>query len=93
MDDLFLLTKSWEKRALIRSPAHPATETSIARDLRHKDKLPKGAYSDINIGDEAVWTDVNGTLTVRKDRISIQIELPEGKMEQVKVAGALVEKM
>jgi hypothetical protein len=58
-----------------------------------KDKLPKGAYSDImGVGDEAVWTDVNGTLNVRKGNIILQVITPAGKMEQIKVAEAFLAK-
>lgn len=58
-----------------------------------KGKLPKGAYSDImGIGDEAVWTDVNGSLTVRKGNITVQVMSPAGKMEQLKVAEAFLAK-
>jgi len=58
-----------------------------------KDKLPNGAYSDImGIGDEAVWTDVNGTLTARKGNITVQVLSPPGKMTQIKVARAFLAK-
>ena len=58
-----------------------------------KDKLPQGAYSDImGLGDEAVWTDVNGTLTVRKGNIIVQVLAPAGKLVQIKVAQAFLAK-
>lgn len=60
-----------------------------------KDKLPGGAYSEISgpgLGDESVWTDVNGTLTVRKGNITVQVLMPSGKMEQIKVAQAFLAK-
>lgn len=56
--------------------------------------LPKGAYSDIlGLGDEAVWTDINGSLTVRKGKITLQIVKPAGKMEQIKIAEAFLKKL
>ncbi len=56
-----------------------------------KGRLPKGAYSDISgIGDDAVWTDINGALTVRKGRLTIQFLAPRGKLPQVKAADAVV---
>ncbi len=56
--------------------------------------LPKGAYSDIiGVGDEAVWTDINGSLTVRKGKITLQVVQPAGKMEQIKVAEAFLKKL
>ena len=60
-----------------------------------KDRLPGGAYSEISgpgLGDESVWTDVNGTLTVRKGNITLQVLTPSGKMEQIKVAQAFFAK-
>lgn len=57
-----------------------------------KGKLPKGAYSDIGLGDETVWTDINGALTVRKMNVTIQLTRPAGKMDQIKVAQALLAK-
>jgi len=58
-----------------------------------KDNLPKGAYSDImGVGDEAVWTDVNGSLTARKGNITVQVLSPPGKMVQIKVAEAFLAK-
>lgn len=56
--------------------------------------LPKGAYSDImGLGDEAVWTDINGSLTVRKGKTTLQVVQPAGKMEQIKVAEAFLKKL
>ncbi len=58
-----------------------------------KNKLPKGAYSDISgLGDEAVWTDVNSTLNVRKGNITIQVITPSDKAIQVKIAQAVLAK-
>ncbi len=69
---------------------------SIAGDSAPwKGKLPKGAYSDImgdGMGDEAVWTDINGALTVRKSNVTVQITMPKAKLEQIKVAKAVVAK-
>lgn len=56
--------------------------------------LPKGAYSDIlGLGDEAVWTDINRSLTVRKGKTTLQVLQPAGKMEQIKVAEAFLKKL
>jgi hypothetical protein len=60
-----------------------------------KGRLPKGAYSDLSgpgLGDEAVWTDINGALTVRKANVKIQVTLPKGKMAQVKLVQAVTAK-
>lgn len=53
-------------------------------------RLPKGAYSDISgIGDDAVWTDINGSLTVRAGRMNLQFTRPAAKLDQVKAAQAV----
>lgn len=58
-----------------------------------KGRLPKGAYSDImGVGDEAVWTDVSGALTVRKGHLTIQATLPKDKLEQLKLVKAVLAK-
>lgn len=58
-----------------------------------KGRLPKGAYSDImGVGDEAVWTDVNGALTVRKASLTLQVTMPAGKLAQLKLAEAVLGK-
>jgi hypothetical protein len=58
-----------------------------------KGRLPKGAYSDImGVGDEAVWTDINGAFTVRKGHVIVQVTLPKEKLDQVKLGQAVVAK-
>jgi hypothetical protein len=60
-----------------------------------KGKLPKGAYSDISgpgMGDDAVWTDINGSLTVRKGNVKVQVTMPKGKLPQVNLAEAVLAK-
>ena len=44
------------------------------------------------MGDEAVWTDINGVLTVRKMNVTIQVTMPKAKLDQVKLAQAVVAK-
>jgi hypothetical protein len=60
-----------------------------------KGKLPKGAYSDLSgpgLGDDAVWTDINGSLTVRKGNVKVQVMTPKGKLPQVNLVEAVVAK-
>jgi hypothetical protein len=59
-----------------------------------KDKLPKGAWSEIvPLGDENTWTDVSGTLTVRQGNVTLQVQAPAGKLEQISVAKAFLKKL
>lgn len=61
-----------------------------------KDRLPAGAYSEIggpDLGDETVWTDINGTLTVRKGNIVLQVLMPSGKRDQIRVSQAFLKKL
>ena len=47
----------------------------------------EGAYSDISgLGDEALWTAVNGTLNVRWRNVSLQVISPSDKKAQIAVA-------
>ena len=58
-----------------------------------KGKLPRGVYSDMfGAGDEAVWTDINGTYTVRRGNVTVQFSLPKEKDGQVQLGKAVVEK-
>lgn len=82
--------KASDEMEELRSNLELAAETAP-----FKDKLPGGAYSEISgpgLGDESVWTDVNGTLTVRKGNITVQVLMPSGKREQIKVAQAFLAK-
>ncbi len=61
-----------------------------------KGKLPKGAYSDLSgpgLGDEAVWSDVNGSLAVRKGALTFQFMAPKAKLEQLKAAEAVMKRL
>ena len=50
-------------------------------------------YSDIfGAGDEGVWTDINGTLTVRRGNVTLQFTLPREKLEQVTLGKTVAEK-
>lgn len=63
-----------------------------AESARWKDKLPNGVYSDMfGAGDEAVWTDINGTYTVRRENVTVQVTLPRSKEDQVRLGKTVVE--
>lgn len=51
------------------------------------------ASGEVKVGDEAVWTEVNGTLTVRKGNVTFQIQMPSEKSEQITIAQALIRKL
>ena len=60
-----------------------------------KNKLPKGAWSDIlgdGLGDETVWTDVNSTFTARKGNITVQVSMPADKIAKINVGKAVLSK-
>jgi hypothetical protein len=55
-------------------------------------KLPNGVYSDMfGAGDEAVWTDIHGMLTVRRDNVTVQFTLPKGKDAQLSLGKQVAE--
>ena len=59
-----------------------------------KDKLPKGANSDIGgLGEEAVWTDINNSLSARQGNITILVSIPKEKLVQMKVAEKFLAKL
>ena len=61
---------------------------------RWKGKLPNGVYSDMfGAGDEAVWSDINGSYTVRRDNVTVQVTLPAGKERQAELGKAVVERL
>lgn len=65
-----------------------------AESARWKDKLPNGVYSDMfGTGDEGIWTDINGTFTVRRENVTVQFTLPKGKEQQVRLGRAVVGKL
>jgi hypothetical protein len=42
------------------------------------------------LGDEALWTNVNGSLTVRRGNLTIQVMAPHDRRRQVAVADKLL---
>jgi hypothetical protein len=60
----------------------------------YKGRLPKGAWSEVlPLGEESTWTDVNHTLTVRQGNLTIQVQPPMDKLEQIKVVRAFLKKL
>jgi hypothetical protein len=67
----------------------------VARGVKpFKEDLANGAYTEIEgLGDEALWTAVNGTLTVRRGNASLQISLPKEQETQIAVAKQLLSRL
>ena len=67
----------------------------VARETEpFEDDLAEGAYSDIEgLGDEAIWTKANKTLTVRKGNVSLQVLMPNDRDAQVAVVKKFLKKL
>jgi len=87
------LSKSVE--AAVTDMAQYRDHLGIAKNIKpFKDELKKGAYANITgVGDDALWTAVNGTLTVRKGNVSLQVQLPKEKDMQIKVAKQILSRL
>jgi uncharacterized protein with GYD domain len=59
-----------------------------------KANLPNGAYADVrDVGDEAVWTDMNFSLTARRGNVSIRVLMPKDRRVQIEAARKFLEKL
>ena len=57
-------------------------------------RLPKGAWSEVlPLGEESTWTDITHTLTVRQGNLTIQVQAPMNKLEQIKLVRAFLKKL
>jgi len=67
----------------------------VARGVKpFKDDRAEGAYSEVDgLGDEALWSAVNGTLTVRQGNASLQISLPKTREVQRAIAQTLLSRL
>lgn len=86
------------------SPSSQEAATDMAQYRSHleiakgvkpfKDDLADGAYSEVEgLGDEALWTAVNGTLSVRKGNLSLQISLPKERDVQRGIAQKILSRL
>ena len=67
---------------------------TAAGTAAYKGRLPKGAWSEVlPLGEESTWTDINHTLTVRQGNLTIQVQPPMDKLEQIKVVRAFLKKL
>ena len=65
-----------------------------ARTASFRGRLPKGAWSEVlPLGEESTWTDITHTLTVRQGNLTIQVQRPTTKLEQIKVVRAFLKKL
>lgn len=65
----------------------------IAKEVIPGEDQSTGPYMMIpGIGDEAFWTDVNGTLNARKGNITLQVILPDDVEKQKEVAKKIFSK-
>jgi hypothetical protein len=65
---------------------------AAAQMERYRHRL-RDDYSDLmGLGDEGVWTEVNRTVTYRKQNVTIQVQQPPDKLMQLRVVKALFEK-
>jgi hypothetical protein len=70
-----------------RSPAEAAAQMERYRANLGDD------YSDLmGLGDEGLWTEVNRTVTFRKQDVVVQVQQPPDKLAQLRVVKALFER-
>ena len=65
-----------------------------ARTAAFKGRLPHGAWSEVlPLGEESAWTDITRTLTVRQGNLTIQVQAPTSKLEQIRLVRAFLKKL
>jgi hypothetical protein len=90
----FSITVSKDAAEATREMQDYRENLELAAELKPFKDLPQGAYSDImGLGEDAVWSEVNKTLTVRKGHVTVQVQEPFEKMAQIKAAEAILKKL
>jgi hypothetical protein len=91
----FNLSLSPDVKKAVVEMAQYRGHLEVARGVKpFKEDLANGAYTEIEgLGDEALWTAVNGTLTVRRGNASLQISLPKEREAQVIIAEKLLSRL
>ena len=91
----FNLSLSPDVQTAMTEMAQYRGHLEIARGVKpFKEEMAKGAYTVIEgLGDEALWTAVNGTLTVRRGNASLQVSLPKERETQVVIAKQLLSRL
>ena len=87
--------------ALAESAADASTDMSRYREsleveagtAAYRGRLRRGAWSEVlPLGEESTWTNINHTLTVRQGNLTIQVQRPTTKLDQIKVVRAFLKK-
>ncbi len=88
--------------ALAESEAEAAIDMARYREsleieagtLAFKGRLPRGAWSEVlPLGEESAWTDITHTLTVRQGNLTIQVQRPMNKLDQIRLVRAFLKKL
>jgi hypothetical protein len=81
-------TKDGAKQVLFSIEVAKGADEAAAEMEQYRNHLGDN-YSDLmGLGDEGVWTEVNQTVTYRKQNVTIQVQQPPGKIPQLKVVQA-----
>ncbi|MHB8764940.1 MAG: hypothetical protein ACYDA8_11485, partial [Deferrisomatales bacterium] len=85
-------TKDGAKQVAFSLEVAGSAAEAAAQMERYRDNLGDN-YSDLmGLGDEGVWTEVNHTVTCRKQNVTVQVQQPPGKIPQLKVVKAIFDK-
>ena len=87
------LAESAEKAAMDMELYRESLELEV-RTASFRGRLRRGAWSEVlPLGEESTWTDINHTLTVRQGNVTIQVQRPTSKLDQIRVVRAFLKKL
>ena len=69
--------------AVAKSPVEAAAEME-----KYRNRLGDNYTDLMGLGDEGVWTEVNRTVTYRKQNVTVQVQQPPDKIQQLRVVQA-----
>ena len=105
---LWMCTFSSKRTSLSFSVALAESEADASADMaRYREsleleagtasfrgRLHRGAWSEVlPLGEESTWTDITHTLTVRQGNLTIQVQRPTTKLDQIRVVRAFLKKL
>jgi hypothetical protein len=105
---LWMCTFSADRKQLRFSVALAESEAEASADMeRYRERLEleagtlssagrlhRGAWSEVlPLGEESTWTDITRTLTVRQGNLTIQVQRPTSKLDQIRVVRAFLKKL